>query len=48
MSKRGKRKSFGDSKRKAHDLHHLKKKKKEQLLALSAAPGGIKHLRVNY
>jgi len=28
MSKRGKRKAFGTSKKKASDIHHLKKKKK--------------------
>lgn len=45
MSIRGKRKAFGLTKKKACDLHHCKKSKKEPL-KLSAVKSGIKHARV--
>jgi len=46
MSSRGKRKAFGVTKKKACDLHHCLKKKK-QSSKLSPAAGGIKHPSVN-
>jgi hypothetical protein len=46
MSKRGKRKAFGVSKKVACDLHHCLKNKKLPS-KLSPATSGIKHLQVN-
>lgn len=48
MSKRGKRKTFGMKKKQAHNLHHLKKKKKEPAYKLSSTASEIKHLHVSY
>jgi hypothetical protein len=46
MSKRGKRKAFGVSKKVACDLHHCLKNKKSPS-KLTPASSGIKHPRVN-
>jgi len=46
MSKRGKRKAFGVSKKVACDLHHCLKKKKLPS-KLSSTTNGITHMHVN-